>query len=507
MDFRNLLSGIDRRRLRLLELLYEQRTGCSTEYLLASLDCSLPVLLKDQKNLNEAQSDFHIEKRQGLYYLRNGDRVSLSELYSFFLKQSTEFCILEELLYERYENISQLAQALFISPSHTQRCLRKLDRILRQAKLMLRHRPLRIIGPEGVVRQLYYRYFTEKFHEIEVTLPQSSSYQKQTFERFANSFIETNGYQPAYIFKHRLVYNLYISAWRIKNGHFFPERQLNSAYPQAPEPAVCEELQRVLKSDFGLVWQETVFRELMWLQFSDALIFNDRHREQALKENKRVRRQFEIHSETVAQLNELFSVPVSQQVQQELVTTMMNSSFLHPENGSYIQILRRNERDLVQAFTAVYGQSIAQILDLLRRQATRYELYQEEGFRYIFAYWMLTLIPDSMERLQKAGPAIRVLVVSSLTPTEEKFIAHLITTGVCGNFTVDTISAVAESVYEISSRYDLIISTGQLRRLSRQVEFMAVDPVLDGQSMLRIQKKISELALKKSAIPELSIVQ
>ncbi len=119
MDFRNLLSGIDRRRLRLLELLYEQRTGCSTEYLLASLDCSLPVLLKDQKNLNEAQSDFHIEKRQGLYYLRNGDRVSLSELYSFFLKQSTEFCILEELLYERYENISQLAQALFISPSHT----------------------------------------------------------------------------------------------------------------------------------------------------------------------------------------------------------------------------------------------------------------------------------------------------------------------------------------------------------------------------------------------------
>ena len=502
MDFRNLLGTIDRRRLRLLELLYERRSGCSTEYLLDSLNCSLPVLLKDQKALNEAQSDFFIEKKWGLYYLKSADQATLSELYSFFLNYTTEFKILEELLYERCENISQLAATLFVSPSHAQRCLRKLDRILRVTQMKLYHRPLRIGGHEGAVRHMYYRYFTEKYHEIEITLPQGSAGQKETFEHFVNEFIEVNEYHPTYIFKHRLVYNMYISAWRIKNGHFFPEEELTSSYPKAPNQQSCEALAKALLRDYQIVWRKEVFKELMWLQFSDALIFNEAHRSQALRENKRVCQQFNHHMETVRQLNQLFSEPVSQKVLEKLATTMMNSSYLYPEDGKYIQILRRNERDLVLAFLAVYEQSVSKILDLLHRQATRYKLYDEEGFRYIFTYWTLTLIPDSMERLQKASPQINILVVSSLTPTEEKFITYLINTGVYGNFSIDTISVTAESVYEISGKYDLIISTGKLNRISPNVAFIAIDPVLDGQSMTRIQKKISELAMRKKADSE-----
>ena len=46
MDFRTTLGTSNKRRLLLLEHLYYQRDGLSSDQLLSLLNCSLPILLK-----------------------------------------------------------------------------------------------------------------------------------------------------------------------------------------------------------------------------------------------------------------------------------------------------------------------------------------------------------------------------------------------------------------------------------------------------------------------------
>lgn len=61
MDFREILGTSSLRRLRLVELLYASQVGLPSDQLLEELDCSLPILLKDIKLINDEQDNFNIE--------------------------------------------------------------------------------------------------------------------------------------------------------------------------------------------------------------------------------------------------------------------------------------------------------------------------------------------------------------------------------------------------------------------------------------------------------------
>ncbi|MDU6524834.1 MAG: helix-turn-helix domain-containing protein, partial [Enterococcus sp.] len=161
MDFRNILGVSNLRHLRLVELLYACRNGLSSDQLLEELECSLSVLLKDVKLINSQQDAFMIVKFKGLYQLNIKSHVSINRLYADTIQQSPEFQIIEELLYEKCENIIDLSKKLFLSPSKTQRNLKKIESILLETGVTLHYRPLRLEGKESVIRHMYYRYFIE----------------------------------------------------------------------------------------------------------------------------------------------------------------------------------------------------------------------------------------------------------------------------------------------------------------------------------------------------------
>ena len=110
MDFREVLGTSSLRRLRFVELLYASQVGLPSDQLLEELECSLPILLKDVKLINDEQEDFHIEKFKGLYQINVKPHVSINRLYADVLQQAPEFQIIEELLYEKCSSISDLAE-------------------------------------------------------------------------------------------------------------------------------------------------------------------------------------------------------------------------------------------------------------------------------------------------------------------------------------------------------------------------------------------------------------
>ncbi|MGO3608672.1 MAG: hypothetical protein ACTIOL_02850 [Enterococcus sp.] len=65
MDFREILGTSNKRRLRLIELMYYSREGLPSERILNELECSLPILLNDISLINELQDNFIVEKVKG----------------------------------------------------------------------------------------------------------------------------------------------------------------------------------------------------------------------------------------------------------------------------------------------------------------------------------------------------------------------------------------------------------------------------------------------------------
>lgn len=125
MDFRQVLGTSNRRRLELIELLYYNRQGVSSDAILNELDCSLPILLNDISLINDLQDDFIVEKSKGLHRVKLKEGISIGKLYAEALTHSLEFKILEHLLYESSDNIEGLSKHLYLSSSNTQRYLKK----------------------------------------------------------------------------------------------------------------------------------------------------------------------------------------------------------------------------------------------------------------------------------------------------------------------------------------------------------------------------------------------
>lgn len=495
MDMRTILGTSMRRRMQLIEVLYCIKEGMSTESLLDYQKCSLPILLNDIKVVNQEQNVVIIEKYQGLYRLQLFENTSISQLYSVILGKSVEFQILEQLLYEKHENITDLANAMFISVSNTQRYLKKISHVLAVAGLSLKHRPLRIIGRESVVRHMFYRYFTEKHYELDITLPGLESYQRDVFERFATAYIEKNGYYHAYVFKHRIIYNMYISAWRIRNGHYFQEGELDSAFqPQKPDGGITDEFSIVLRENFGFPLTDEIFREVNWLQFTDSLMFGGGHFELAYASNERFKKHYQINREIVDAYNQMFSKPLPEAELAELAVVLQNSSFLYNEKGAHIEILRRTKESFVVTMRYTYEQSIEKIYQMLKKITRHYHFYEEKDFINGYIYWLVTAVPDSMGRMELSDRKLKILLISSLSPTEDKFLRTQLYHGIYGNFEIDLHASMEESVYELSKSYDLILSTGRVDRIAKNCQYIAIDSYLTWQTLHEIQHTISQLS-------------
>lgn len=211
MNFRDILGVSNLRHLRLIELLYACRTGLSSDQLLEELECSLSVLLKDVKLINSQQDAFRVQKYKGLYQLKIKSHISINRLYADTIQQSPEFQIIEELLYEECENIIDLSKKLYLSPSKTQRNLKKIEGVLSETGITLQYRPLRLEGNESVIRHMYYRYFIEKSDRLGSLYRELKEFQIKAITELVNQFIQVNKLEDNYISRKRLGYNMYIS--------------------------------------------------------------------------------------------------------------------------------------------------------------------------------------------------------------------------------------------------------------------------------------------------------
>lgn len=502
MNFRELLSSSSQRRLILIEELYYQE-GLTTDYLLQRMKCSLPVLLNDVNLINTIYPSFKITKLKGLYYLTNQQKVSIGEVYSQMLTQSPEFQILENLLYGECKNIEHLAEKLFLSSTLTQRYLKKLATILATADIHLKYRPLRLEGKESVIRHFYYRYLQEKQQGLGEFLPNLKKYQINSLERFVNRFITKNGMSRKYVFQKRLIYNVYISLWRIKNDYYFPKAELCARQLQLPEQPIINEFSSTIMEIYRIHVTDAELKDCLWLCYSNSLINTDSELEITLKHNLRYRQLFEQHQELVADYNKLLENQLCWDKQTDLIVTILDDIYLYPKNGLYISILRQNRSAFLATTQQMHHYAISKVIKLVEAFTAKYQIYQEHDFIQNYVYLLITAVPESLAYLTREDHKVHLLLLSDLGPTEEVFLTAHIKQIIYGNFEIHHLTCPAtlscDGLKHSIKQYDGLITTANVNGLPEKFAVVVVDSFLTTQTVYDIQQMVNRLSEKKLA--------
>ncbi|MDT2754613.1 helix-turn-helix domain-containing protein [Enterococcus pseudoavium] len=499
MDFRQVLGTSNRRRLRLIELLYYQREGLSSEQLLEGLDCSLPILLKDIAMINELDGDFLVEKAEGLYRVVLKKDVSIGKLYSLALINSPEFQIIEELLYENCENIEALSKRLFISYSNAQRYLKKAEQALNQAGIKLCYRPLRLEGRESVIRHFYYRYFLEKQYTLKIDLPNIREYQLVAIEKFVAAFTEINGFHKKYIFQKRVTYNVFISLWRIKNGHYYPKEELRTTGLALPETKDIQKFRDTVSEVFRLELTLDEIRDCLWLSFSDAIVFSKKHLEIALSDNPRYQRLFKVHLKLAEQYMKLLGVPLDAQRMYDLTMVLMTDVYLYDEDKKFLTILRKSRAVFLETVKTLHEPAVVKVTEIVRAFVEEYGIYQNEDFIINYVYLLLTQEVNSLELLASQDKTIHLLLISDLSPTEEEFMAKGIRQIVYGNYEIHHFEGIwdnSQDMYKKILTYDGLITTGGRGDLPSDYPLVIMDPYVTLDAVRSIQKLVNQLSEK-----------
>ena len=498
MDFRTTLGTSNKRRLLLLEHLYYQRDGLSSDQLLSLLNCSLPILLNDIDLINsEKPNVLQILKVKGLFRLVMDKSMSLGSIYADFLNACPEFQIIEELLYEECENITALSKKLYLSSSNTQRYLKKIETTLTEAGMQLHYRPLRLEGNEGEIRNFYYRFYTERQNAFESTLPKLPTEHYHIIETYIQEFIEMNCIHEKYVYEKRLIYNMYISFWRLKSGHEFPKKELRTKAILFPTGISYNKLKQAVKEGVGLKLTTDMIRDTLWLTFSDAIVFSLLHREVALLDNPKYRRLFVQHYALAKEFDEMLGNRLSNLNRLDIATVLCNDLYLCDPNGKYIGVLWRNRSVFVEQASKVYQRGVQKIRTLVERFVKKYNMYQEKDFIQNYVYLLITTEVYSMEWLASQDQPLKILLLSDLAPTEETFLAKQIYENIYGNFTIthfEKLSGGLPNLKKELKNYDCLITTGSSEGLPKDYPVVVIDPFITNQSRNFIQETISDLS-------------
>lgn len=501
MDFRTVLGASSKRRLKLLEQLYYRRDGWSSDQLLSNMNCSLPILLNDIELINQEHPSLQIVKVKGLYRIVVEKKVSLGNLYANFLNTCPEFQIIQELLYEECENIIALAKKLYLSSSNTQRYLKKIEKTLTEAGMTLCYRPLRIEGKEGEIREFYYRFYSEQQSAFESSLPKLTMAHYHILEEYVQEFMKINHIHQKYIFQKRLVYNMYISFWRIKRGHPFPKEELRNAEDIIlPTGSTYNALKWTLRDDVKLELSPDLLRDALWLTYSDAIIFSLLHRKIAIAENSKYRRLFVQHYALAVEFDQLLGNRMSNLNRLDLATVLSNDFYLYNPDGKYIAVLWRSRLLFINEVSKLYGRGVERVRAIVKRFVNKYHIYQDEDFIENYVYLLITTEVYSLDWLASQDYKLKVLLFSDLTPTEESFLAKEIYNNIYGNFTVihfEKLSGITSKMRLELKEYDCLITTGSSEGLPENYPVVVIDPYLTTQSKHWIQDMINDLAQKK----------
>lgn len=108
---------------------------------------------------------------------------------------------------------------------------------------------------------------------------------------------------------------------------------------------------------------------------------------------------------------------------------------------------------------------------------------------------------DSLEEMTNQEETVHLLLISDLSPTEEKFIMKIISQIIYGNFETHHYEGSLEdngALFQKILTYDGLITTGTREGVPEVFPLVSMDPYVMPQSIVDSQNLVNELSEAKS---------
>ncbi|MBC1524832.1 HTH domain-containing protein [Listeria booriae] len=151
------------RYVNILKILSERSGWFSCHFLAKKLNCSEKTV---RRNIQEMNSQFPInwfiqsEVRKGVQ-LQKPMNESIYPIYRRFFQNTITYQILEAIYYEKHQNVTEIAEDLFISVPVAYKLINMLEKNLATLQLSISKKPIKLVGDEENVRLFYYYIFSD----------------------------------------------------------------------------------------------------------------------------------------------------------------------------------------------------------------------------------------------------------------------------------------------------------------------------------------------------------
>ncbi len=388
-----------------------------------------------------------------------------------------------------------IEKALFESLKDSAK-FKKIEGVLSETGITLQYRPLRLEGNESVIRHMYYRYFIEKSDRLGSLYRELKEFQIKAITELVNQFIQLNKLEDNYISRKRLGYNMYISLWRIKNGHYYPKSKLNSDL-MLPEKQLLDAFKRMAMEVFRVKLSSDKIKDCLWLSYGDVVVASKSQLQSALRKEDGYADFYYRHLELVEEFDSLLNFSLGNDKKQDLAIVLMNEHQIYEPEGQYIDILFRQRKIFLEKLSETHDQAVKKVKRIVDQFVNRYQIYQEEDFVWNYVYLLITMVPQSLSLLASCDRPLKLLLLSELSPTEEFFLGSQIENQIYGNFEVHYVEKKLSNVNIHRSeleKYDALITSSSVEEVPEEYPTVVIDPFLTNQDVHQLQQLVSKLA-------------
>ncbi|MDT2662517.1 helix-turn-helix domain-containing protein [Enterococcus hulanensis] len=495
MNLRGLMKKDNIRRLRIIEMLYFAKEPLSSYQFMDELGCSLPVLLNDLRFLTGDDLPFSINKDKRLYSIEFADNASIDAVYSYMIRSNLEYQIIECLLFEENESIQTTAKQLNCSSSNMQRYLITTRELLAEWDLELLKRPLMIKGDELAIRHFYYIFFKEA--RVPFSNYKFSLRLVKAVDQLIRQILLDNEIKNNMNLHFRLMHSFLIALRRLNKNHKIKRLYKDSGLviPKAKE---LPRLVRLIRQETDLTFTETDLKECLWPLFSHQLILNRKQQSIVHKKNKNLASFYETHHFLLEEVNNLLTVPLSQEEMVEAMRLLGNELFCFYPDKCPLEIVQESDRLIMNLMDKKYSPELRRLKNVIRDFLIPQE---KEDFLPLYLGCLVTAINNIFQRLTKFDKHIRVLLLSDASNSHERFWQSIFPAYIKGSVIYEyfeTPYILQQQLTRLTKNYDLIVTNVTMNGLRSACPVIAINAYPTARDFDRIQNFINDFDLLPS---------
>lgn len=491
---KNLLNKQEDRWFRFVETLSNSRDWIILAQLATILDCSTRSLKNDIRDLNKTFDEFEIQtsiKGVKIEYCPNHDFKSFCQT---LLANSENYQLLEMIFLNPDYTVQDLSSKFNMSLSTLYRTITKLNERLQDCYgFYIDTNPCRLIGPEENIRQYFYTYYFEKYHQSGWPFEQIS---EDEADILIKNFIKRKEL-PTDLMNFSTIKTIVIVNYIRYSQQQYLEVDVDSLQIQKlmPESDSDKKLYNFLEETWDISFSKDFILQVSATLIQKGILYTFDHFIQDTEQSELLFSQANLLRELLRNIAVKYEIACENL--DAIVYALFHTTFFGCEDSHSEYILYDHHTYFSKAIKEEFPDFHQDLYDGLKLFRAVVDKPMSDTGINLYIYTVFSWWKDLVLNLRKNGEKIRVLVVSDFNKTHAEMLKSFIVFEFNKKLEVDVSDELEfETRVTENNVYDLVISTFKITD-TEDINHVWIPNVPKDEDFLKIHKMINEINNEK----------